>query len=202
MRGYYFITDRALSVAGNEQDVRAAVAAGVELVQYRAKEAAGTRVLVEEARLLKRICSGGGAKFILNDRIDIAMAVEADGVHLGQEDLLCRDARRLLGATKLIGVSVRTVEEALAAEAMGADYLGVGPIFPTATKAGELCGLAGLRAIRHRCRLPIAAIGGIDLAKAGEVVRAGADMICAISAVVGSPDAAAEIRKFQKECGR
>ena len=203
MRGYYFITDSTLSAAGDVSDVRQAVAAGVAMVQLRHKDA-GTRRLVEEARALKRICAEGGARFIVNDRLDVALAAGADGVHLGGEDLALEDARRLLGRGKLIGVSVRTVAEALAAEAQGADYLGVGPVFPTATKAdaGAPCGLDMLRAIRSRCRIPIAAIGGIDLANVGMVLQAGADMICAISAVVTRPDVSAEIRNFQKECGR
>lgn len=203
MRGYYFITDSALSAAGDESDVRQAVAAGVAIVQYRRKDA-GTRLLVQEARALKRICAGGRTRFIVNDRLDVAMAAEADGVHLGKEDMALGDARRLLGKAKLIGVSVLTVEEALAAEEQGADYLGVGPVFPTATKAdaGAPCGLDRLRAIRSRCRIPVAAIGGIDLENAGAVLQAGADMICAISAVVAQPDVAAEIRKFQEEFER
>lgn len=202
LRGYYFITDPALSVSGVESDVRQAITAGVSVIQYRNK-VADTRSLYEEARLIKNICSGGPAWLVINDRIDIALAVNADGVHLGQGDLPYQEARRLLGRNKIIGITVHTVEEAMAAESLGADYLGVSPIFPTTTKldAGGRCGVDGLRSIRQTCRIPIVAIGGINLSNVGAVIEAGADMVCAISAVVTKIEVATEIRKFQKEFG-
>jgi thiamine-phosphate pyrophosphorylase len=204
MRGYYFITDASCSAAGNMRDVEQAVAIGVSLIQYRDKSAP-TRALFDEALKLKALCRKGHSRLIINDRLDIAMAVDADGVHIGHEDLPYPDARRLLGKEKIIGVSVHSVQEALEVREAGADYLAVGPIFPTSTKAdaGPPCGLEMLRAIRNICgtQIPIVAIGGIDLLNVRMVVGAGADMVCAISAVVSKPDMAAEIGKFQREFG-
>jgi thiamine-phosphate pyrophosphorylase len=126
--------------------------------------------------------------------------VAADGVHLGQEDLHYRQARRLLGERKIIGISVNTVEQAIEAASLGADYLGVSPIFATRTKpdAGEPAGLSLLREIRRRVRLPLVAIGGITLDNAPDVIQAGADSLCAISAVVTRPDVRAAIQEFQR----
>jgi thiamine-phosphate pyrophosphorylase len=196
MRGYYFITGARLSRAGNPSDVASAVAAGVRVVQYREKQGR-PRDLVAEARQLRELCRH--TRFLVNDRLDVALEVGADGVHLGQEDLPCPQARQILGPGKIIGVTVRTVAEALAAQAAGADYLGVSPIFATATKAdaGAPTGVALLAAIRRRVSIPLIAIGGITLANAPAVIRAGADGVCAISAVVTKADVRAEIQKFQ-----
>lgn len=198
MRGYYFITDAGLSLAGNLSDVRAAAAAGVTVVQYRNKSNI-TRDMYEEALLLKSAC-GGKAKFIINDRIDIALAVDADGVHIGQEDMPYDRARHLLGPDKIIGVTVHDLDEALEAEARGADYLGLSPIFATGTKddAGAPCGTAVIAELKKHCRVPVVAIGGIGLSNVDEVVAAGADMVCAISAVVTKPDVVAAILEFQR----
>lgn len=198
MRGYYFITDAGLSLAGNLSDVRAAAAVGVTVVQYRNKSNI-TRDMYEEALLLKSAC-GGKAKFIINDRIDIALAVDADGVHVGQEDMPYDRARHLLGPDKIIGVTVHDLDEALEAEARGADYLGLSPIFATGTKddAGAPCGTAVIAELKKHCRVPVVAIGGIGLSNVDEVVAAGADMVCAISAVVTKPDVAAAILEFQR----
>ena len=197
MRGYYFITDTGLSREGNVSDVRSALAAGVRIVQYRAKEVS-TRMMLAEAAELKRLCQG--AVFLVNDRVDVALAVDADGVHLGQDDLPYETARRLLGPGKIIGITVGSREEALAAASQGADYLGVSPIFFTRTKldAGSPTGLALLREIRNAVSLPLAAIGGITFENATEVIAAGADMICAISQVVTHPDVCIAVTKFQK----
>jgi len=202
MRGYYFITDAAFSRAGILNDAEKAVACGTRIVQYRNKEAT-TGVMFREAALLKRICAGTGTRLVINDRVDIALAMAADGVHLGQDDLPYGEARRLLGSDKIIGLTVHSLQEALQAERAGADYLGVSPIFPTGTKsdAGSPCGLETLRAIREACRVPLVAIGGIDLSRVQGVIQAGADMVCAISAVVAGPDVTAEIKKLQKEFG-
>ncbi|MBN1532476.1 MAG: thiamine phosphate synthase [Spirochaetes bacterium] len=197
MKGYYFITDASLSRAGNVSDVRAAAAAGVSIVQYRNKSNI-TRDMYEEAMLLKRECAP--ALFLINDRIDIALAVDADGVHIGQEDLPYEETRRLLGPGKIVGVTVHDVNEALEAEAAGADYLGVSPIFATGTKedAGAPCGTDTIRDIKARCRIPVVAIGGITIDNIDQVVASGADMVCAISAVVTSPDIAKAIREIQR----
>ena len=197
MRGYYFITEARLSRAGNLSDVASAVAAGVRVVQYREKQGL-TFDLVAEARQLRKLCRP--TLFLVNDRVDLACEVGADGVHLGQEDLPCPEARQILGPEKIIGVTVCNVAEALAAQAGGADYLGVSPIFSTATKAdaGAPTGVALLAEIRRRVSLPLIAIGGITLANAPEVIKAGADGVCAISAVVTRTDVRAEIEKFQR----
>jgi thiamine-phosphate pyrophosphorylase len=196
VRGYYFITDSSLSRAGNESDVAAAVAAGVRVVQYREKQGR-PRDLAAAARHLKELCRH--LRFLVNDRVDVALEVGADGVHLGQEDLSCREARRLLGPGKIIGVTVHNLAEALAAQAAGADYLGVSPIFTTATKAdaGAPTGVALVAEIRRRVSIPLVAIGGITLENAPAVIGAGADAVCAISAVVTKADVRAEIEKFQ-----
>jgi thiamine-phosphate pyrophosphorylase len=200
MRGFYFITDADLSRAGILHDAEQAVLAGVSLVQYRNKRAT-TLVLYKEALALRRICAGTSTRLIINDRIDIALSVQADGVHIGEEDLPYDEARRLLGPDKIIGVTVHTLEEAIEAQGWGADYLGVSPIYTTCTKtdAGVACGIETLRAIRLACRIPIVAIGGITLANLADVIAAGADMACAISAVVTKTDVAAQIRLWQKE---
>jgi thiamine-phosphate pyrophosphorylase len=196
LKGYYFITDSRLSRAGNVSDVKSALAAGVRMVQYRDKEA-GTRQLYEEALRLKSVCKG--AIFLINDRLDIALGIGADGVHIGCDDLPYRVARRLLGKKKVIGVTVHSVKEAQEAQRMGADYIGVSPIFTTGTKrdAGKPAGIGLIKEIKRRVSLPIIAIGGIKLSNAKEVVDAGADGLCAISAVVTKPDVKKEIKKFQ-----
>jgi len=197
VRGYYFITGATLSRAGNQSDVAAAVAAGVRVVQYRQKQGR-TRDLVAEARQLRQLCRH--TRFLVNDRVDLALEVGADGVHLGQEDLSYHEARKLLGPDKIIGITVHDVAEALAAQAWGADYLGVSPVFRTATKtdAGAPTGVALLAEIRRRVSLPLFAIGGITLANAPAVIEAGADAMCAIAAVVTRPEVKAEIDKFQQ----
>lgn len=197
MRGYYFITDAALSRAGNARDVAAAVAAGVRVVQYRQKPG-HPRDLLAEARQLRRLCRR--TLFLVNDRVDIALEVAANGVHLGQEDLPYREARRLLGPDKIIGITVHDVDEALTALELGADYLGVSPIFSTTTKfdAGLPTGVELVAEIRRRVAIPLIAIGGITLANAPAVIAAGADAVCAISAVVTAADVRAEIEKFQQ----
>ncbi|MDD4162042.1 MAG: thiamine phosphate synthase [Methanothrix sp.] len=199
MKGYYFITDSKLSRAGNMSDVLSAVSCGVEVVQYRNKNAE-TRQMYEEAALLGKICLDFDTIFLINDRVDIALAAEADGVHLGQSDMPCLAARKLLGPEKIIGVTVHNLAEALQAESIGADYLGVSPIFPTATKpdAGKPAGISLIEEIRAQVDIPLIAIGGINHSNASEVVRAGADGLCAISCVVAKENVKDEILKFQE----
>ena len=197
MKGYYFITDSKLSRAGNLRDVQQAVECKVEVVQYRNKNAE-TLEMYEEAVRLREICRD--SIFLINDRVDIALAAEADGVHLGQSDMPCLVARKLLGPKKIIGVTVHNLAEALQAESIGADYLGVSPIFQTATKpdAGKPAGISLIEEIRARVDIPLIAIGGINHSNASEVVRAGADGLCAISCVVARENVRDEILKFQE----
>ncbi len=151
-----------------------------------------------EALELKKLARA--SLFLVNDRLDIALAIEADGVHIGQDDMPYSTARQLLGRGPVIGVTVHSLEEALIAEQDGADYLGVSPIFPTRTKAdaGAPSGTALLAEIKKAVRIPVVAIGGITLSNAADVVGAGADALCAISAVVASDDPFREIKKFQR----
>lgn len=197
MKGYYFITDSALSRAGNASDVMQAVECGVGVVQYRSK-GADTRKMYEEAIQLRKICRD--PLFLINDRVDIALSSGADGVHLGQDDMPCRAARRLLGPDKIIGITVHNLAEAQEAQNLGADYLGISPIFKTATKpdAGKPAGIALIEEIRRQVDIPLIAIGGIDHSNAPAVVRAGADGLCAISCVVTKENVAQEIKKFQE----
>jgi len=197
VKGYYFITDSGLSCAGNISDVKQAEACSVCAVQYRNKKAE-TREMYEEAVRLREICRN--VLFLINDRIDIALAVDADGVHLGQSDMPYSAARKMLGPEKIIGITVHNLAEALDAQRSGADYLGVSPIFQTATKhdAGKPAGIALIEEIRARVDIPLIAIGGINLANAPEVVSAGADGLCAISAVVAKKDVGREIERFQE----
>ncbi len=195
--GYYFITDSGISFRGNLSDVRAAASAQVCVVQYRNKKSS-TRQMYAEALRLKKAC--GKALFLINDRIDIALAIDADGVHLGNEDMPYNCARKLLGKNKIIGLSASNIKEAQAAQKKGADYIGLGPIFATSTKldAGAPCGLELIKAVKKKVTIPIVAIGGITLENAGDVIRAGVDAFCAISSVVGKSDTAAQILKFQQ----
>lgn len=197
MKGFYFITDANLSLAGNRSDVRAAAKAGARIIQYRRKEGT-TASLYKEAMELKGLC--GDARFIVNDRVDIALAIDADGVHIGRDDLPVRIVRHLLGPDKIIGVTIRDLEEAVQAEKEGADYLGVGPVYHTSTKkdAGPPSGIQLIRKVRNACTLPVIAIGGITLENAGEVIKAGADMICAVSATVAEPDVGKAVSDFQR----
>ncbi len=202
MRGYYFITDSSLSAAGILEDARCAVRVGCDLIQYREKDM-DTADMYRQALELKRLCEGSRCRLIINDRIDIALAVDADGIHIGQSDMPYDVARRLVGNDRTIGVTVRSVEEAVKACEQGADYLGVGPVFNTNTKpgAGNGRGVGLVKAIRRACNIPIAAIGGINEANMDEVIASGADMICSISAVVTSRDVEGKILTIQEKYG-
>lgn len=199
MKGYYFITDPEMGIADCCRDAAVTIGAGTAIVQYRRKYGA-TTTLYEEACQLREVCRS--VPFVVNDRLDLALAVDADGIHIGQSDLPLDVVKRLMKPDAIIGVSAGSVAEAVAAEAAGATYLGVGPIFATSTKAdaGSPIGLATLREIREACTIPIAAIGGITLDNAAEVVAAGADMLCAIQAVLGATDVAAAASTFHTMC--
>jgi thiamine-phosphate pyrophosphorylase len=187
MYGLYVITERWQG-RGHGDIARAALAAGAKTIQLRDKDLC-VRELLKAAHELRQLCSEADAMFIVNDRLDVALAAQADGVHLGQEDLPVAEARRALRGYErrrfVVGVTVSTVEEALKATADGADYLGVSPIFATGTKAdaGEPIGLARLAEIRHAVSLPLVAIGGINADNVADVMRAGADGAAVISAV-------------------
>jgi thiamine-phosphate pyrophosphorylase len=169
--------------------VHVALDAGVRLFQLRMKTPE-TRRLYETAAVVCPLVQKGGGTFIVNDRVDVAAAVGADGVHLGQEDLPLADARKILGPDRLIGISTHTLAQALEAEAGGADYIGFGPVFPTTTKKSPdpVVGVAGLREVRARVKIPIVAIGGITPKNAAEVRAAGAECCAVVSAVLSAPD--------------
>ena len=163
-------------------------AAGVAFFQYRSKTAS-RRTVYETALLLARTARSLGALFLVNDHADIAAAVDADGVHLGQDDLPIEQARKILGRNRIIGLSTHNGEQAREAERSGADYIGFGPIFPTSTKdAGEAQGIVKLACIRQEVKVPVIAIGGINSANVQEVIRAGADGAAVISAVFSKED--------------
>ena len=191
----YLVTDRSLSRGrATAEIVRAAVAGGVTCVQLREKSC-GTREFIEEARALVAVLRDTGVPLIVNDRVDVALAAGANGVHLGQRDMALADARRLGPPGWIIGISAESVEDAIRAEREGADYIGVSPVFatPTKTDTAPPLGLEGLRAIRAAVKIPLVAIGGIQMANARDVIRAGADGLAVVSAIASadSPQAAA-----------
>jgi thiamine-phosphate pyrophosphorylase len=186
----YLVTDRGLAGRRSLEDlVRAAVRGGVTVVQVREKDC-GTREFVEVARALKAILAPARVPLVVNDRVDVALAACADGVHIGQSDMEYRDARRLLGQDAIVGLSVETPEQAGRAASFDVDYLGVGPIFPTPTKidAAPAWGIGGLAALRRASRHVLVAIGGIHRENAGHAIRAGADGIAVVSAICAAPD--------------
>jgi thiamine-phosphate pyrophosphorylase len=163
-----------------------ALDAGVKFFQYRNKDGA-RRSIYETALVLAQIARRAQARFIVNDHADIAAAVDADGVHLGQDDLPIEFARKLLGRDKLIGISTHSLEQAVAAEASGADYIGFGPIFPTTTKdAGQTQGIRNLSIIKQAVTFPVMAIGGINDTNIQDVIRSGADGVVVISAILSA----------------
>ena len=177
---------------------RAALDGGATVIQLRDKTA-NTHVLIEEGLALRALTRERDALLIVNDRVDVALAVESDGAHVGQEDMPAALARQLLGPHRILGVSVANVQEAEAALAGGADYLGVGPIFPSAGKvdAGPATGVNVLTELTARSSLPLVAIGGITAENAPEVMRAGAAGVAVITAVVSAEDITAATRRLR-----
>jgi thiamine-phosphate pyrophosphorylase len=194
----YLVTDPDLAGARPlAAVVAAAVKGGATLVQLRDKEAGG-RALLEQARSLKALLDPLGVALIVNDRVDVAVAAGAAGCHVGQSDLPAAAARALLGPEPILGVSLDRVEQIAEIDPEIVDYVAHGPFAATATKpdAGAPVGAAGLAAVRARTRLPLVAIGGIDDGNAGEAVRAGADGIAVVSAIVAAADPEAASRQL------
>ena len=178
--------------------VREALDGGVTLVQYRAKTASSAEMYAE-ALQLKALCDSFNVPLIINDRLDIAMAVGAAGVHLGQDDLPCAAARKILGEDYIIGVSAHNPAEAKAALQSGADYLGCGAVFGTATKADvQKLGTDGLAAICKAKGLPVVGIGGVTADNYREVRAAGADGAAIVSGILAQPDIRATVRAIAR----
>lgn len=195
MRGVYLVTDRHLcSDKLLESVVLQAVAGGVSYVQLREKDIS-TRLFVHEAERIKNILKPYRVPLIINDRIDVALACGADGVHIGQEDMPYAIARQLLGPKAMIGLSVETWSDVEESQKLDVDYIGVSPVFatPTKTDTKEPWGLAGLKKIKEFSRHPVVAIGGINEANAADVMATGADCIAVVSAICASanPEVAA-----------
>jgi len=196
----YIVTDRKASRGRDHMSmVRAALDGGADVIQLRDKDLSG-RDLYALAREMASLVHASRARFIVNDRLDIALAAGADGVHLGQYDLPVAAARSLSPPSFIIGVSVGSVEEALAAERDGANYIALSPVFSTPTKddAGPGHGLEVLREIKAAVKLPVIAIGGVNAGNVTEVVGAGADGVAVISAVLGADDVEAAARSMRE----
>lgn len=198
LSGLYVILDPSVCPDRPLVDVlKVSATAGAKIFQYRNKTAS-MKAAYAEALPLRKAAHELGVLFIVNDRCDLALAVEADGVHLGQGDLPLDLARKAMGPDKLIGISTHSREQAAAATAGGPNYLGFGPIFTPSSKSDHdpVVGLQGLRAIRPLTALPIFAVGGITADRTEEVIRAGADGVAVISAVLKAPDISQAVKAF------
>ncbi len=197
----YVITDRGLARGRSHLEMaEAAIAGGATAIQLRDKQAEA-RDLYRAGLELQALCRSRGVLFIMNDRLDLALAVDADGVHMGRDDLPTPVARRLLGGGKLLGVSTENGAQAAQAERDGADYVAIGPIYEARGSKGDAGPPVGPQAIAEVCRhtrLPVVAIGGIKAQHVPEVLGAGASGIAVISAIVGAPDIAAAAREFKR----
>ena len=188
----YLVTDRGI-LDGRDlfKAVENAIQGGASLIQLREKDIS-SRGFYELAVQIKKLVNSYNVPLIINDRIDIALAVEADGLHIGQEDIPLGIARKIMGPDKIIGYSVSNLEQAIFGEKNGADYLGAGPVYPTGSKAdaGAPIGTRNLKAIKERVSIPVVAIGGVSSANISEVRKTGVDGVSVISAILGSQDIA------------
>ena len=196
----YLVTDRGLAKGRSTLEiVRAAVEGGVTCVQLREK-GCSTREFIEQALAVKNFLKDRGVPLIINDRVDVALAVSADGVHLGQTDMPLKAAQKIVGDSMIIGISAESVEDAVEAERGGADYLGVSPIYatPTKTDTAPPLGLEGLRRIREAVSLPLVGIGGLNQYNASEVIKNGGDGVAVVSAIVAAGDPAGAARHLKQ----
>lgn len=194
----YCITDSRQSLGrGTLEVVKAMLAADIKLIQYREKDKSG-RAMLEECLAIRELTREAGCCFIVNDHVDIALLCEADGVHVGQDDLPLAAVRRLLGKKRVIGVSTHAWNEAEAAVEGGADYIGVGPLFATATKATTPpVGFAYLEEAAAKCRIPFVAIGGVNETTVPEVARRGARLCGIVSDITLAPDIPEKITRLR-----
>ena len=186
----HILTDTVLQSRFSHMEItRLAIVGGADTIQYQQKKGS-TREMIEIARNMKRLCSEADVTFIVNDRLDVAIAAEADGVHLGQDDFPIPMARELLGEGRIIGGSAATLDDARKCLSEGADYVGFGPVYPTTSKddAGPVSGIDILKQVVEIIPLPIIAIGGVDAENIPDVMRAGARGIAVISAVCCQDD--------------
>ncbi|MGW8195145.1 MAG: thiamine phosphate synthase [Desulforhopalus sp.] len=200
--GIYGITAERFSRGrSNIAVVEAMIAGGIKIIQYREKRRYKPfKEIFEECKKIREITKLHNVKFIVNDFVDIALLVDADGVHVGQEDLPVEAVRRLVGPEKIIGLSTHSAAQAAAAEAAGADYIGVGPLYETQTKE-DVCGAVGLEYLDYvvgHCPLPFVAIGGIKRHNIGQVARHGAKTICLVTEIVGAEDIPGTIQDLGK----
>jgi len=193
----YVILDAALLTVPETECAEELVAAGVRMLQYRNKRASA-RELFESSKRLSSLLIPQGVTFMVNDRADVALAADASGVHVGQEDLGVEEARRVVGAERLVGVSTHNLEQFQRAAASSADYIGVGPIFATGTKSNPdpVVGTQFIQEIRPLTDKPIVAIGGITLARALEIIESGADSVAVISDILGAPEPGMRARQY------
>jgi len=199
VRGVYLVTDRGLCLNRSLQDVvLMAVRGGVSYIQLREKDLP-TSDFIEEAAAVKKILLPFQVPLIINDRMDVALACGADGVHLGQQDMPYDKARKLMGEKAIIGLSVETWEDVESVEKLDVNYIGVSPVFatPTKTDTKEPWGIAGLRKIRAFSRHSLVAIGGINISNAQAVAEAGADCLAVVSAVCSADDPASAATKLK-----
>ena len=208
LTGLYVIVDRQVLGGRDELEIaREVIQGGAKVIQLRDKQRSMVELLPVAERL-KELCLKAGILFIINDYLDLALAVDADGLHIGYGDLPIQVARRELPAAKIIGSSVTTVSRAIEAGDEGVDYISVGSMFPTESKEGAIVvGLDILKQVREAVSSPVVAIGGIDKSNVGEVIAAGADCVAVISAVLSTPDVkkatkelVSEIRKARRKC--
>ena len=198
LSGLYIILDPSVCPARPLTEVLTAAAeAGASIFQYRNKTASMKEAYVE-ALALRQAAAKAGVRFIVNDRCDLALAVDADGVHLGQRDLPLDLARKVMGQNKLIGISTHNSDQVREATAGKPDYLAFGPIFKPYSKQDHdpVVGLEGLRAMRSLTSLPVFAIGGIQIDQVGEVTRVGANGVAVISAIIKAPDISHAVKSF------
>lgn len=195
----YVITNAKLSRGRPHREIiAAAIRGGATMVQHREKNAS-TRQMIDEAFVLRDLCREHDVPFIVDDRVDVALAVDADGVHVGQDDMPPSLARRLIGPEKILGVSAENTVQARAAIDAGANYLGIGAVFATSTKsdAGEPLGLDRFAKIARVSTIPVIGIAGINASNAASVIRAGAAGIAVVSAVVSAEDVEAAARELR-----